>query len=70
MDQKPKKKKKPRGRARLLEGKCIACGADAVMIGSPIARAEEAPGRGFHWGMATPTGCLSTCFRCWGIARF
>ena len=32
--------------------KCIACGADAVMIGSPIARAEEAPGRGFHWGAA------------------
>ena len=35
--------------------KCIACGADAVMIGSPIARAVEAPGRGFHWGMATPS---------------
>nr|YP_002049398.1 inositol-5-monophosphate dehydrogenase [Paulinella chromatophora]ACB43188.1 inositol-5-monophosphate dehydrogenase [Paulinella chromatophora] len=35
--------------------KCIACGADAVMIGSPIARATEAPGRGFHWGMATPS---------------
>jgi IMP dehydrogenase len=33
--------------------KAIACGADAVMIGSPIARAKEAPGRGFHWGMAT-----------------
>jgi len=33
--------------------KCIACGADAVMIGAPIARAKEAPGRGFHWGMAT-----------------
>ena len=31
----------------------IACGADAVMIGSPLARAYEAPGRGFHWGMAT-----------------
>jgi len=30
--------------------KAIACGADAVMIGSPFARAEEAPGRGFHWG--------------------
>jgi len=28
-------------------------GADAVMIGSPLARAEEAPGHGFHWGMAT-----------------
>jgi IMP dehydrogenase len=33
--------------------KAIACGADAVMIGSPLARAAEAPGRGFHWGMAT-----------------
>ena len=30
--------------------KAIACGADAVMIGSPFARATEAPGRGFHWG--------------------
>ena len=38
--------------------KCIACGADAVMIGSPIARAAEAPGRGFHWGMATPSPVL------------
>src|ERR687888_2215437 len=33
--------------------KAIACGADAVMIGSPLARAYEAPGGGFHWGMAT-----------------
>jgi IMP dehydrogenase len=33
--------------------KAIACGADAIMIGSPLARAYEAPGRGFHWGMAT-----------------
>jgi IMP dehydrogenase len=33
--------------------KAVACGADAVMIGSPLARANEAPGRGFHWGMAT-----------------
>jgi IMP dehydrogenase len=33
--------------------KAITCGADAVMIGSPLARAKEAPGRGFHWGMAT-----------------
>jgi IMP dehydrogenase len=33
--------------------KAIACGADAVMIGSPLARALEAPGRGYHWGMAT-----------------
>tara|TARA_Y100001968_G_C19371651_1_gene725413 strand:- start:200 stop:1363 length:1164 start_codon:yes stop_codon:yes gene_type:complete len=38
--------------------KCIACGADAVMIGSPIARAKEAPGKGFHWGMATPSPVL------------
>ena len=38
--------------------KCIACGADSVMIGSPIARAEEAPGKGFHWGMATPSPVL------------
>lgn len=38
--------------------KCIACGADAVMIGSPIARAAEAPGRGYHWGMATPSPVL------------
>lgn len=38
--------------------KSIACGADAVMIGSPIARAAEAPGRGFHWGMATPSPVL------------
>lgn len=30
--------------------KAIACGADAVMVGSPFARATEAPGRGFHWG--------------------
>jgi IMP dehydrogenase len=33
--------------------KAIACGADAVMIGSPMTRAYEAPGRGYHWGMAT-----------------
>jgi IMP dehydrogenase len=33
--------------------KAIACGADAVMLGSPLARALEAPGRGYHWGMAT-----------------
>jgi IMP dehydrogenase len=33
--------------------KAIVCGADAVMIGSPLAAAQEAPGRGFHWGMAT-----------------
>ncbi len=33
--------------------KAIVCGADAVMIGSPLAAAFEAPGRGYHWGMAT-----------------
>ncbi len=33
--------------------KTIACGADAVMIGSPLARAKEAPGLSYHWGMAT-----------------
>lgn len=38
--------------------KAIACGADAVMIGSPLARAQEAPGHGFHWGMATPSPVL------------
>ncbi|MBW4583521.1 MAG: GuaB3 family IMP dehydrogenase-related protein [Tildeniella nuda ZEHNDER 1965/U140] len=38
--------------------KCIACGADGVMIGSPFARAKEAPGRGYHWGMATPSPVL------------
>lgn len=34
--------------------KAIASGADAVMIGSPFAKAKEAPGKGYHWGMATP----------------
>jgi IMP dehydrogenase len=38
--------------------KAVACGADAVMLGSALARAEEAPGRGFHWGMATPHAAL------------
>jgi IMP dehydrogenase len=33
--------------------KAIACGADAVMLGLPLSSAEEAPCRGFHWGMAT-----------------
>ncbi len=33
--------------------KAIACGADAVMVGSPLTSAYEAPGRGYHWGMAT-----------------
>jgi IMP dehydrogenase len=34
--------------------KAFASGADAVMVGSAFARAKEAPGRGYHWGMATP----------------
>ena len=34
--------------------KALACGSDAVMIGSAFARAKEAPGCGNHWGMATP----------------
>jgi len=38
--------------------KSLASGADAVMIGSPIARAVDAPGRGYHWGMATPSPVL------------
>jgi IMP dehydrogenase len=38
--------------------KSLACGADAVMIGSPIAKSKEAPGNGFHWGMATPNAVL------------
>ena len=38
--------------------KAFASGADAVMIGSAFARSEEAPGRGFHWGMATSHGNL------------
>ena len=48
--------------------KAIACGADAVMLGSPLSSAVEAPARGFHWGMATfhPTlprgaGCARRC---------
>ncbi|NQT29675.1 MAG: GuaB3 family IMP dehydrogenase-related protein [Candidatus Saganbacteria bacterium] len=38
--------------------KAIACGADAVMIGSPIARSIESPGGEYHWGMATPSPTL------------
>ena len=38
--------------------KAIACGADAVMIGSPFAKAKEAPGSTYHWGMATPSPIL------------
>ncbi len=34
--------------------KALACGADAVMVGSAFAKAHEAPGHGYHWGMATP----------------
>jgi IMP dehydrogenase len=34
--------------------KAFACGSDAVMVGSAFARAREAPGKGYHWGMATP----------------
>ena len=38
--------------------KALACGADAVMIGTPLAQSEEAPGRGFNWGMASPHPAL------------
>jgi IMP dehydrogenase len=38
--------------------KAIAAGADAVMLGSPLAAAEEAPGRGVNWGMAAPSPTL------------
>lgn len=38
--------------------KAFACGADAVMIGSPLAQSEEAPASGYNWGMATPHPAL------------
>lgn len=38
--------------------KAIAAGADALMLGSPLARATEAPGRGVNWGMAAPSPVL------------
>ena len=38
--------------------KAVACGADAVMLGSPLAASAEAPGGGYHWGMATPHAAL------------
>jgi IMP dehydrogenase len=38
--------------------KAIAAGADALMLGTPLARAAEAPGRGTNWGMATPSPTL------------
>jgi IMP dehydrogenase len=38
--------------------KAFAAGTDAVMIGSPIARTQEAPGRGYHWGMSHPHPAL------------
>ena len=38
--------------------KAFVCGADAVMLGTPLAQAEEAPGNGYNWGMATPHPAL------------
>lgn len=45
--------------------KAFACGADAVMVGSAFARAKEAPGKGYHWGMATPDVNLPRGTRIW-----
>jgi IMP dehydrogenase len=52
--------------------KAVACGADAVMMGSPVAAAKEAPGLGYHWGMATfhpelPRGTRVETGRRWSI---
>ncbi|MCI0438561.1 MAG: GuaB3 family IMP dehydrogenase-related protein, partial [Chloroflexi bacterium] len=38
--------------------KAFACGADAVMLGTPLAQSREAPGKGFNWGMANPHPAL------------
>jgi IMP dehydrogenase len=38
--------------------KALAAGADAIMLGAPLAQSEEAPGRGFNWGMASFHGTL------------
>lgn len=38
--------------------KAFAAGADAVMLGSPLAQATQAPGRGYHWGMSHPHPAL------------
>ena len=38
--------------------KAMACGADAVMLGTPLAQAKEAPGKGYNWGMANPHPAL------------
>ncbi len=38
--------------------KAFACGADAVMLGTPLAQAKEAPGKGYNWGMANPHPAL------------
>ena len=38
--------------------KAFACGADAVMLGTPLAQSQEAPGKGYNWGMANPHPAL------------